>query len=294
MKVVITGSLGHVGKPLTTDLVQKGHAVTVISSNTEKQKDIEALGATAAIGSLEDPDFLTATFTSAEAVFTMVPPNFAEADQVAYYRRLSTNYVQAITQSGVERVVHLSSYGAHLAQNTGFILGAYHAESILNELPDVAVTYLRAGYFYYNLFGFIPMIKGAGFIGANYGGDDRIALVSPLDIASVAAQELVLPSTGKTVRYVASDERTATEIAHIVGAAIGKPDLTWLVLTDEQMKDGMEKSGMPAHVTANFVEMGASLHSGALLADYEQHKPQLGRVKLEDFAPEFAAIFHQA
>ncbi|GAB3557673.1 NAD(P)H-binding protein [Spirosoma fluminis] len=294
MKVIITGSLGHVGRPLTTDLVQKGHAVTVISSNTEKQKDIEALGATAAIGTLEDIDFLTTTFANAEAVFTMVPPNFAEADQIAYYRRLSTNYVQAITQSGVGRVVHLSSYGAHLSKDTGFILGAYHAESILNELSDVAVTYLRAGYFYYNLFRFIPMIKGAGFIGANYGGDDRIALVSPLDIAAVAAEELGRPSTGTTVRYVASDEHTATEIAQIVGAAIGKPDLTWRVLTDEQMKDGMEKSGMPAHVIANFVEMGASLHSGALLGDYEQHKPELGHVKLDDFAPDFAALFHKA
>jgi alkylated DNA repair dioxygenase AlkB len=34
-------------------LVQKGHPVTVISSNPEKQTDIEAVGATAAIGSLK-------------------------------------------------------------------------------------------------------------------------------------------------------------------------------------------------------------------------------------------------
>jgi nucleoside-diphosphate-sugar epimerase len=43
MKIILTGSLGHIGKPLAQELVQKGHAVTVISSNPEKQKDIEAL-----------------------------------------------------------------------------------------------------------------------------------------------------------------------------------------------------------------------------------------------------------
>ncbi|GGI29342.1 hypothetical protein [Pedobacter mendelii] len=51
MKIIITGSLGHISKPLTIALVQKGHAITVISSKPEKQKEIESLGANAAIGS---------------------------------------------------------------------------------------------------------------------------------------------------------------------------------------------------------------------------------------------------
>ncbi|WP_338870819.1 NAD(P)H-binding protein [Spirosoma sp. SC4-14] len=294
MKIVVTGSLGHIGKPLTWELLSKGHSVTVISSNSEKRAAIEALGATAAIGSVDDVNFLTTALADADAnaIFAMVPPNFAETDQVAYYRRITGNYVRAIAQTGVERVVLLSSYGAHLDKDTGFILGAHHAETILNTLPgNIAITHLRAGYFYYNLFGFTDMIKSAGFIGTNYGGDDLIVLVAPVDIAAVAAEELLKPATGITIRYVASDERTASEIAQGLGAAIGKPDLQWLVLTSEQMKEGMEMRGLPAHVIASFVELGASLHSGDLLNDYNQHKPVLGKVKLEDFAREFAAAF---
>ena len=41
MKITLAGSLGHVGRPLTQELVRKGHSVTVISSNTERQKDID-------------------------------------------------------------------------------------------------------------------------------------------------------------------------------------------------------------------------------------------------------------
>ena len=58
MKIIVTGSLGHVGKPLTEELVGKGHSVTVVSSKAERQKDIEALGAKAAIGTMENADFL--------------------------------------------------------------------------------------------------------------------------------------------------------------------------------------------------------------------------------------------
>jgi len=61
MKIVLTGSLGNIGQPLTRELIQKGHSVTVISRNTERQKEIEAIGAKASIGTMQDIDFLTTT-----------------------------------------------------------------------------------------------------------------------------------------------------------------------------------------------------------------------------------------
>ncbi len=45
MKIILTGSLGNISKPLTKYLVGKGNTVTVISSKAERQKEIEALGA---------------------------------------------------------------------------------------------------------------------------------------------------------------------------------------------------------------------------------------------------------
>lgn len=295
MKIVVTGSLGHISQPLIKELVQKGHTVTVISSKEEKQKDIEALGATAAIGSLEDVDFLTSTFTGADAVYCMIPPNFGELNQVAYYRKIGNNYAQAIQQSGVKRVVHLSSWGAHRDKGTGIILGSHNVEVILNALPGVAVTHLRAGSLFYNLYGFAGMIKGSGFIGANYGGDDKIVWAHPKDIADAAAEELQKTLTaGSNARYVASDERTATETAKVLGTAIGKPDLQWITFTDEQARAGMEQNGIPPSIAADLVDLNASIHSGAMGEDYELNKPTvMGRVKLEDFAKEFAAAFQQ-
>jgi uncharacterized protein YbjT (DUF2867 family) len=293
MKIIVTGSLGHTGKPLATELVQKGHHVTVISSNPEKQKDIEDLGAKAAIGSLEDADFLASTFADADAVYAIVPPNYAALDSRAYYRKIGNGYAQAIQKSGIGRVVHLSSWGADLDKGTGFILGSHDVEGILDDLPiDVAVTHLRAGFIYYNFYHFIETIKNAGFIAANYGGDDRMVMVDPKDIAAAAAEELQTPASGKNVRYVASDERTADEAAQILGVAIGKPDLKWETLTDEQMRDNMQRHGVPTQIIDNTVELNAAIHSGIMREGYEQHKPtRMGKVKIEDFAKEFAAAF---
>jgi uncharacterized protein YbjT (DUF2867 family) len=292
MKIIITGSLGNISKPLTQELVQKGHSVTVISSKAEKQTEIEALGAAAAIGSVDDVDFLTSAFTGADAVYAMVPPNFAEPDPMAYYKRIGSNYAQAIGGAGVKRVVLLSSYGADLDHGTGIILGAYYVEQLLNKLPGISLTHLRPGYFYYNLYNFVGMIKEAGFIGANYGGDDKIPMVAPGDIAAAAAEELQKTTPGITVRYVVSDDITANEAAQILGAAIGKTDLKWITFNDEQARQGMEQHGMPAGITAILVELGAATHSGILRQDYERQLPiEMGKVKLKDFAKEFAAAF---
>ena len=292
MKVIVTGSLGNISQPLAKELAEKGHEVTVISREPEKAKNIETIGAKAAIGSLDDVDFLAKTFAGADAVYAMVPPNFGVPDIREYYQNISNNYAKAIQQSDVKRVVHLSSYGAHLATGTGFILGAHDAEGILDALPGVSVTHLRPGYFYYNLHNFIDMIKGGGIIGANYGGDDTIIMVAPSDIAAAATEELTTPTTGSNVRYVASEDITCNEAARILGAAIGKPDLQWLTFTSEQMQAGMEANGIPPHIAALFVELGAAIHSGVLRQDYDQYKPAvMGKVKLADYAKEFAASF---
>jgi nucleoside-diphosphate-sugar epimerase len=49
MKIIVTGSLGNINKPLSIALVQRGYSVTVISSTPNRQKEIESLGAGAAL-----------------------------------------------------------------------------------------------------------------------------------------------------------------------------------------------------------------------------------------------------
>jgi uncharacterized protein YbjT (DUF2867 family) len=226
----------------------------------------------------------------------MVPPNNyfdPTLDLLVYYRGLGTNYAHAIANSGLKRVVNLSSIGAHLEKGNGILLGAHDVEHILNELPmDVAITHLRPTSFYYNLYGYAEMIKTEGFIAANYGADDIIPWVSPIDIAAAIAEEFETPLDGRKVRYVASEELTGTETARILGESIGKPDLKWILITDEQIQNGLVAVGMNPKIAAGLVEMYAGLHSGLLAEDYYRNKPAvMGKVKLNEFAKEFATAF---
>jgi len=298
MKLVVTGSLGHISKPLTQELVQKGHSVTVISSNPEKQKAIEALGAKAAIGTIENVDFLTAAFTGADAVYCMEPPvNFFDnsIDIFEFYRTIGNNYAQAILQSGVKHVVHLSSIGAHTNQDNGLLSFHYDVEQILQQLPpDIAITFMRPVGFYYNLFFFIQMIKMNGAMASNYYADYKEPWVSPIDIADAVAEEIANPFEGRKVRYLVSDEVTSDELAGILGEAIGKPDLKWAEIPDAALHNIYAGVGMSPQAVKGLVEMNASRRNGILYEDYFRNKPSsFGTVKLTDFAKEFAVVYNK-
>lgn len=299
MKIVITGSLGNISKPLSIELVQKGHSVTVISRRVDRKPEIEALGATAAIGTMEDADFLSATFKGSDIVYLMEaqnPNSFFDAnlDIIEAVNKIGENYKQAIEQSGVKKVIHLSSIGAHTSVGNGILKFHFNVENILKQLPkDVSIKFMRPVGFYYNMFAFIQTIKAQNTIISNYGGDAKEPWVSPVDIASVIAEEMEKPFNGRVILYIASDEVSPNEVAKILGEAIGKADLKWVQITDKQMLDGMVAAGMNPKTAQGFMEMNASRRGGVLYEDYNLNKPTLGKVKLVDFAKEFALMFKQ-
>jgi uncharacterized protein YbjT (DUF2867 family) len=298
MNIVLTGSLGNIGTPLTQLLVKKEHLVTVISSNAERQKDIEALGAKAAIGYIEDVDFLAKTFSGSDVVYCMEAIAMAEMfnqnfDIVAAYINIANKYKEAIEQNGITKVVHLSSVGAHADSGFGVMNMHYEAEKVMNTLPgNVGIKFMRPVGFFSNLYRSMKSIKEQGAIISNYGGDKKEPWVSPKDIAAVIAEAMESLFSGRTIRYIASDMVSPNEVAGALGKATDKPELKWIAIPDEQLLNGMLTMGMNETIAKGFIEMQAKQGNGEIYEDYDQHKPELGKVKLADFAKDFAQVYH--
>jgi len=300
MNIVITGSIGHIGKPLTQELVQKGHSVTVITSKIERQVQIEALGAKAAVGTFQDVEFLSNTFKGADIVYLMeawegIGSIFDKAfNFVDAFNEIGNNYKNAVSQAGVKQVVHLSSIGAHTNKGTGSLFLHNSVENILKQLPDdVSIKFMRPPGFFTNVFRYLHAIKAKGAIFNTYGGDQKEPWVSPLDIASSIAEEMEKPFRGRTVHYVASEELSPNEVAQIIGGAIGKPDLEWKVIPEEQLRSEMIAAGMNEWIANGFIEMQAAQRSGSLYEDFNQNKPTFGKGKLADLADELREAYQK-
>lgn len=295
MKYVITGSLGHISRPVVAALTGAGHHVTVISSQPERGGEIKALGAVPAIGSLTDLSFVQSTFEDADAVYLMVPPNFAVDDFPAYQRTVANNYIKAIQAGKVQFVVLLSSIGAHLREGAGPIDGLGYLEEQLKSLSDRQIKILRPSFFYYNLLGMAGLLKTAGIIGSNFGNEkEKIALVHHLDIADRVTRHLLdLSFAGYSIEYVVSDERYASDIAAVLGKAVGKENTAWVLFPDDQSYAAMTAQGLNPSMAGEYVEMGKGLREGRVQEDYWKHHPELtSHRKLEAFAEEFAQVYN--
>jgi len=295
MKYIITGSLGHISKPIVIALVKAGHAVTVITSSQDRAKEIVSLGAIPAVGSVEDKAFLTSAFSGADAVYTMVPPAFKVEHWQEYIGQIGKNYAAAVKANKIKYVVNLSSMGAHMASGGGPISGLHKAEQALNTLTDVNIKHLRPSYFYLNLLSNVALIKNAGIMGSNFGfSEKKFTLVHPDDIAVAATEVLLqLNFTGHTVQYIVSDEVSTDDIAATFGKAINQPGLKWVTFTDEQALQGGIQAGLTEEVSKNYAEMGNSINSGRMAEEYwAAHPPVSGKIKLADFAQIFAAVYN--
>lgn len=267
-------------------LVKSGHQVTLISTDPGKAQQIRAMDAQPAIGNISDLPFLIKTFTGADVVYCMTPLDFTATDLSVWNSQVD-NYILAIRETGVQRVIMLSGWVAHL-------LSSVQPEKKFEALPGVAVTFMRPGPFYSNFYHLKDMIRQQGMIVSNYGGDDMIAFVAPEDIAAAVAEEInSRVADSLKVTYVASEELTCNQAAQIIGEAIGMPGLQWITASGEQVKQGLEASGISARVAELLVEMQENMHNGKAQKDYYLNRPVLGERKLRDFAREYATWYHQ-
>ncbi|MEO6286773.1 MAG: NAD(P)H-binding protein [Dyadobacter sp.] len=296
MKYIITGSLGNISLPVTKNLVNAEHDVTVISSSTDKKSEIEALGAHAAIGSVEDVTFLKSVFKNADVAYLMVPSSFAIEDYIKFQHQVADNYIEALKGSSIKHVVLLSSIGAHLRKGAGPIDALGYLEEKLLALPGLNLSFLRPSYFFTNLYSQAGLIENAGIAGGNFGDtDEKLVLVHTSDISKVASEQLLNLFTGNRITYISSDERHPSEIAAILGKALGKENIPWVPFTDAQSLEGMLGAGLNQGFADAYVAMGQSIRSGKLQEEYWKNRPEtLGSYKLENFAKEFAGANQNA
>jgi len=287
---IITGSIGNISKSIVQGLVKAGKNVSVITSKADKVQEIEQLGAKALVGSVSDKEFVKKALAGADVVYTMIPPIWVTSNWRKSQNEIGDVYIDAIKSNNIKYVVNLSSLGANHKNGVGPVGALFDFEQGLNAIPGLNVKHLRPAFFYYNLLAQIGLIKNAGIIGANY-GVDKIALVHPRDIAEVALQELLdLKFTGNSIRHIVSDERTGTEVAQVLGKAIGK-EIPWVVFSDEDQLNGLLQGGVPQSHAPAFVEMGAAFRNGKMQEQISINKT-VGKTKLEDFAKEFSVAYN--
>lgn len=263
-KIVILGATGTMGSKISEILLNEGHEVTLIARHTDKLEKYHSLGANIVAGTITDVEMLTNAFKNADSAFVLLPDNVMAENTRAYQRQVTGKLIEAIENSGIRYIVNMSSLGAHMHEGNGIMGGTGEQEVRLNQLKDINVLHIRSAYFMENFLRTIGLVKKMGFNGTAADGDHSIPMVATKDVAKIAVGHLAnLDFTGKSVHAVMGPrDYTYKELTSIIGKAIGNPELAYIQIPAEQVKQTFLGNGFSADFADNLVEMGTAIKTG--------------------------------
>jgi uncharacterized protein YbjT (DUF2867 family) len=290
---VVTGATGNTGRVIAETLLANGKKVRAIGRNAEHLQSLVEKGAEAFVGSVTDGSAMVRAFQGAQAVYVLIPPNYAAENFRAYQNEVAKAYADAIRQAGVPFVINLSSVGAHLPEGAGPISGLYDVEQQLNQLHGVNLVHLRPGFFMENFFFNLDLIRSQNINGTPLKGDLPIPMIATRDIAEVAARLLLTLdfSERSTLELLGQRDISMREATRIIGKAIGKKELAYVQFPYEQAEQAMVAMGLSQDVARSLNEMDRALNEERVRPLEKRNAANTTPTSFEQFAEGFAVVY---
>jgi uncharacterized protein YbjT (DUF2867 family) len=293
---VITGASGHTGHVAAEKLLAKGAKVRVVGRNLDHLEPLVRKGAEAFSANAENASELARAFTGALAVYAMIPPALAAADPRGYQERVSDALAAAFRSASVRYAVILSSVGVDKVEKTGPILGLRSFEQKAAMVNGLSTLSIRAGYFLENLLAQVALIQNLGGMGGPLRPDLKLGMIATRDIGAYAADALLRTDFAghRAQELLGAEDVSYAQAAPVIGAAIGKPGLTYTQFPADKVKAAMMQMGMSAAVADQILEMSDSLNGGHIVplearAAKNTTPTTLAQFAAEVFAPAFKA-----
>ena len=285
---VVIGATGHTGSIVAEKLLAKREKVRVVGRDERRLERFKQQGAEAFVGDVTDANAMARAFSGAEAAYVMLPPNIAAPNVRAYTDRVSDALASALEKNGVRHAVALSSIGAEKSDRTGPVLGLHNLEQRLDAISGLNAILLRAGYFMENILPQVGIIQQLGHMAGPVRSDLALTMIASRDIGAAAAELLQRRDfQGKQRReLLGARDVTYAQVARVVGAAIGKPDLTYQQVPPAQIKPALMQMGMSANMADLLLEMSEALNSGYMRALEPRSAQNTTPTTIESFVAE--------
>ena len=285
---VITGATGHTGSVIAKALLAAGKKVRVVGRSRERLNSLVALGAEPFTADITNKEAAIKGFSGAEAAYLMIPPDMANPDYAAHQDAVTEAMASALEAGGPTHVVALSSFGADKPDKTGPIAGTHRMEERLKRVSGLNALFVRAGYFMENTLPQVGAIQQMGAVAGPLNADLQIPMIATRDIASFAADALLrLEFRGHQAQELLGQrDLTMPEVAAIIGRAIGKPELRYVQITNEQFHGFLMQMGASQRTADLMIEMVEGQNSGRIRALETRSRRNTTLTSYEQFVAE--------
>jgi len=275
----IFGASGNTGSVVASTLLARGEKVRVVARDPARVASLA--GAEVVRGDVLDRASVEAALDGARGAYVLFPPDNANPDLLAQYRRIAEIYVAAIDAKRTPHVVVLSSVAAHEPAGTGPIVGTHVAEQVFLR-AKAKRTFIRAAYFMENLLGYAHPMKQDGVLPVFGGGENvRFPMIATNDIGRVAAESLLAPppSQDDIIELAGPTEYSFAEAAELATNILGRA-VKPAALPLDAMIPTLTGLGFSENVAGLYREMTEALGKGLVTWDGKGRRLR-GTVTLE-------------
>jgi NAD(P)H dehydrogenase (quinone) len=254
MKIGVSGASSHLGKAVVSELLQRadGHEVAAITRTPETVSG----PAEARFGDYDRPESLVEAYAGLDRLLiitTVAPePGKRGTQNVAA--------IEAAVKAGVKHIVFMSAAGTRREEEPARGASYWRGEQHLIATAP-AWTILRMNFY---AEAFLQLAQAALGQGVLTGlAENRAAFVARGDVAAAAAGVLIGNGHVGAIYNATGPERlSGAERAAIVAEIAGRP-LAFRVITEEQLRAGLTKAGLPAGAVNTVVGIQESFAAGA-------------------------------
>ena len=250
--ILVTGATGTVGGEVVRQLLAAGQPVRALV-RPGSAAPMPGNGAEVAVGDAGRPETLGAALRGVERMYLLLP-------MVPALRQWDADIIAAAGRAGVRHVVKHSNMGAQ--DEAGTTMQRWHrAGEMLIEKSGMAWTFIRPTGFMTNTLGWGDMIRSQGTVYAP-GGDGRLSVVDPRDVAAVAVAALTEPGhEGRAYDVTGPEALSAAEQVKTISEEIGKP-VTHIDIPESAAREHMISTGMPAEIADALIGFMTDVRAG--------------------------------
>lgn len=294
---VVLGATGNTGSVAVRNLLMRGQKVRAVARDPRKAQELTNQGAVGVVADVNDSAVLVKVLEGASAAYVMLPPRAKDPDLIGAGNHMSTAITDAISKSGIQNVVLLSSVGAQLENKTGPIQCLHVFEEKLKQVKGLNTLSLRPGPFMENFLMLISLVKSMGMLAGGIDGKLKMSFIATRDIGVAAANALVnLDFSGFETRELHGQrDLSHDEVATAIGAGIGKPKLSYTKFPAFIVEQGMKQLGIPGKTASLMSEMNDAVNDGLLQPLEPRSVKNTTPTSIEDwvkdvFSPAYAAM----
>jgi uncharacterized protein YbjT (DUF2867 family) len=261
--IVITAPTSNIGRQVLDSLLAAGEPLRIIARDPARLPDRARDQADIVPGTHGDRAVVDRAFTGADAVFWLAPPAPQAATVEAAYVDFTRPAADAISRTGVRRVVGISALGrgTPAAKNAGLVTASLAMDDLIAAtgtgyraltLPSFMDNWLRQ----------VPSIRDHGTITSLLDPDLAAPTCSTRDIAAVAARLLRTDWTGQQeVPVLGPADLSHNDIARTMSQVLGRP-VSYRQLDGAAYVAALTGYGMSAAMARGMLDMMLAKNDG--------------------------------